>query len=266
MPDRLLINYRVASDARSLAALAAHHWVEESCRAVAAWGRARLAISGGSTPRAAFEMLADPHLPWCSRMPWEKIELYWVDERAVPPEDAASNFRMTREALLDRVALDPARIHRIFGELAPEEAAARYEADLRSSFGLADGEWPVFDLVALGMGGDGHTASLFPHTAALNENSRLAVANFVPQQPLSWRITLTLPVLNRARSLFFLIGGADKAAVASEVFTGPAEPARLPSQLIWPESGELTLLLDQPAAAKLQPANSRGEGHLERRH
>jgi 6-phosphogluconolactonase len=225
--------------------------------------RARIALSGGSTPKAAFEMLADPSQPWRSRMQWENLELYWVDERAVPPGDADSNYRMTREALLDRVPLRPEQIHRIEGELEPELAAARYESELRNSFRLEGAEIPRFDLVALGMGPDGHTASLFPRTEALHELSRLVTANHVPQKD-TWRITLTWPVINHASSVFFLISGADKAEILKEVLTGPRDVDRLPSQLIWPASGILTLILDKAAAALLPATDAEGCGFLER--
>jgi 6-phosphogluconolactonase len=171
---------------------------------------------------------------------------------------------MTREALLDQVPLRPEQIHRIEGELEPEVAAARYESELRNSFRLEGAESPRFDLIALGMGPDGHTASLFPHTDAIHEMSRLVVANHVPQQKQSWRITLTWPVINHASSVFFLIAGADKAAVLNEVLTGPRTPEQLPSQLIWPASGILTLILDQAAAALLPATDGEGRGFLER--
>jgi 6-phosphogluconolactonase len=149
------------------------------------------------------------------------------------------------------------------GELEPEAAAAAYESELRNSFRLEGAESPRFDLIALGMGPDGHTASLFPQTQAIHEISRLVIANHVPQKD-SWRITLTWPVINHARSVFFLIAGADKAAVLKEVLTGPFEPERLPSQLIWPSSGILTLILDKAAAELLPPADGVGCGVLER--
>ena len=197
-------------------------------------------------------------------MPWENLELFWVDERCVPPDDSSSNYLMTREALLDEVPLKPDQIHRIEGELDPEVAASRYESELRNSFRLEGAESPRFDLVALGMGPDGHTASLFPHTGAIHEMSRLVVANHVPQQKQSWRITLTWPVSNHASSVFFLIAGADKAEVLSQVLTGPPDLELLPSQLIWPASGILTLILDQAAAALLPATDAEGCGFLER--
>ena len=170
---------------------------------------------------------------------------------------------MTREALLDQVPLRPEQIHRMEGELAPEIAAARYESELRNSFHLEGAESPRFDLVALGMGEDGHTASLFPHTQAIHEMSRLVTANQVPRKD-TWRITLTWPVINHASSVFFLIAGVDKAAILKEVLTGPRDPERLPSQLIWPASGILTLILDKAAAALLPATDGEGCGFLER--
>ena len=263
MPRKMSVKYSVEPDPVSLARRAAQYFVEMAGEAVAGRGRARIAISGGSTPKAAFELLADANQPWRNRMPWNSLDLYWVDERAVPPDDAESNYRMTREALLDHAPLRPEQIHRMEGELNPEEAALRYESDLRAGFHLEGDERPQFDLVALGMGPDGHTASLFPHTAALRERSRLVVANHVPQKD-TWRITLTWPVINHASSVFFLIAGADKAEILKEVLTGPRDPERLPSQLIWPSSGILTLILDKAAAALLPATDGEGCGVLER--
>jgi 6-phosphogluconolactonase len=263
MSSKLRIKYYVEADAASLARRAAQYFVEMAGEAVAGRGHARIAISGGSTPKAAFQLMADPAQPWRARMPWEHLDLYWVDERAVPPDDDASNYRMTREALLDHVPLHPSQIHRIEGELTPEAAAACYESELRNSFRLEGAESPRFDLVALGMGTDGHTASLFPHTAALHETSRLVAANHVPQLD-SWRITLTWPAINHASSVFFLISGADKAEIIKEVLTGARDPERLPSQLIRPSSGILTLILDKAAAALLPATDGEGCGVLER--
>jgi len=263
MPSPLRIKYYVEPDAAALAAHAARHFVEMAEEAVAARGRARIAISGGSTPKAAFQLLGDPAQPWRARMPWDRLDLYWVDERSVPPDDPDSNYRMTREALLDRAPLKPEQIHRMEGELDPEAAAARYESELRNTFRLEGAETPTFDLVALGMGPDGHTASLFPHTEALSEIGRLVVANHV-QNKDAWRVTLTWPVINHGRSVFFLIAGEDKAAVVREVFMGPRDAERLPSQLIRPASGILTLILDKAAAALLPATDADGRGFLER--
>lgn len=263
MSRRLKIIYYVEPDAAALARRAAQYFVEMVEEAVGGRGRARIAISGGSTPKAAFQMLGDPREPWRGRMQWDRLELYWVDERCVPPGDEQSNYRMTREALLDRTPLRPEQIHRMEGELEPDEAAARYESELRNSFRLEGAEVPRFDLVALGLGPDGHTASLFPHTEALHEMSRLVTANHVPQMD-SWRITLTWPVINRANSVFFLISGADKAQILKEVLAGPRDVERLPSQLIRPASGILTLILDKSAAVELPATDEEGCGFLER--
>jgi 6-phosphogluconolactonase len=231
--------------------------------AVEARGCVRVAISGGSTPKAAFELLADPNQPWRNRMPWGNLELFWVDERCVPPEAAESNYRMTREALLDHVPMRAEQIHRIEGELEPEAAAARYESELRNSFRLEGAECPRFDLVALGLGNDGHTASIFPHTEAVHESCRLVTANHLPQTD-TWRVTLTWPVINHARSVFFLVAGREKAEVLREVFCGSVDSERLPSQLIWPSSGILSLILDKDAAALLPATDEDGCGVLER--
>jgi 6-phosphogluconolactonase len=264
MAKKLRIEYKVVANAAALAAEAAERFASTAEKAVAQRGRARIAISGGSTPKAAFGLLADPSQPWLKRMPWEKLELFWVDERCVPPDHPDSNYRMTREAMLDKVPLKPEQVHRMEGELEPAVAAARYESLLRNSFRLEGAESPRFDLVELGMGPDGHTASLFPHTEAIHEMGRLAVANHVPQQKDSWRLTLTWPVIDQASSVFFLIGGADKAQILYEVLTEPQDPERLPSQLIRPSSGILTLILDQAAAALLPATDGEGCGVIER--
>jgi len=263
MPQELKIVYYVEPDAAALARRAAQYFVEQAERAVAARGLARIAISGGATPKATFMLLADPARPWRARMPWSKLDLWWVDERCVPPNDPDSNYQMTREAMLDHVPLQPEQIHRMEGELKPETAAARYESELRSGFRLEGAELPRFDVVQLGMGPDGHTASLFPHTLALHEVERLAVANHVKNKD-AWRVTLTWPLINLGSEVFFLIGGADKAQILKEVFTGARNPERLPSQLIRPAGGILTLLLDRSAAALLPAPDAQGRGVLER--
>jgi 6-phosphogluconolactonase len=264
MAEKLRILYSVAPDAAALAARAAQYFAEKCASAAAAHGRARIAISGGSTPKGAFRLLGDPTQPWRTRMPWDQLDLWWVDERCVPPDNADSNFRMTREALLDHAPLTPEQIHRMEGELDPAEAAARYDLELRNTFGLKDAELPRFDLLQLGMGPDGHTASLFPRTAALHETARLVTANHVATVKDSWRITLTRPVINHAADVFFLIAGEDKAQILADVLLGPRDPERLPSQSIAPSTGILTLLLDAPAAAMLPAAGESAMGTIER--
>src|ERR1700748_86346 len=169
-------------------------------------GISRIAIADGTTPKSMFALLADPAGSFLKQVPWDRIELYWVDERCVPPDDVESNYRMTREAMLSKVPLPAERIHRIEGELAPEVAAARYESTIRNTFRLEGAQTPTFDLVQLGMGDDGHTASLFPHTEALNELSYIVVPNHVPQKD-TWRITLTWPVINQGGEGEFLLAG-----------------------------------------------------------
>ena len=262
MSSKLKVTYCIEPDAASLAERAVEHLIADVKQAVAQRGRARIALSGGSTPKAAFQILADPKQVWRNSMPWDKLDIFWVDERCVPPDHPESNYRMTRETLLDHVPLKPEQIHRMEGELDPQVAASRYESLLRNSFRLEGAESPRFDVIALGMGDDGHTASLFPYTEAIHEMGRLVTANHVPQKD-TWRITLTWPVINHADSVFFLIGGAEKAQRIHEVFMGPRDPERLPSQLIWPSGGILTLILDKAAAALLPATDGEGCGVLE---
>ena len=263
MKKTLRIRYYVKENLEALSAAAAEWMTAAVEQAIAARGTARIAISGGNTPRRTFELLADPSHPFRQRIDWSRLLLFWVDERCVPPDDKDSNYRMTREALLSKVPLPETNIVRIEGELNPEEAAARYESAMRNRFRLEGAELPRFDLVLLGMGPDGHTASLFPHSEALDSMMHLAVANHVEAKE-AWRVTLTWPVINHASSVFFLISGEDKSKVLHEVLLGPYQPEVLPSQLIRPESGELTFLLDRAAASLLPPPSQDGSGLLER--
>jgi len=263
MGRKISVEYRVYDGADALSRAAAEHFLETAQAAVAARGKARIAISGGNTPKRTFELMANPAERYLKAMPWDKIELDWVDERCVPPDHPDSNYRMTREAMLSKVPLKPEQVHRIEGEFAPDEAAARYESALRGQFRLEGAEVPRFDVLALGMGDDGHTASLFPHTAALHELGRIAVANHVPQQKETWRVTLTWPVIVEAAEVFFLIGGKDKADPLHHVLQGPYDPETYPSQLIQPKSGKLLYLLDRDAAALLPPPDASGVGRLE---
>lgn len=258
MPRPVSVTYRVWPTPAEVAPGAAELFASAASTAAEAHGVARIAVSGGTTPKVMFALLADRNAPYFARVPWGKLHLFWVDERCVPPDDAESNYRMTNEAMLSKVPLPAAQIHRMKGELAPEVAASEYEAAIRGEFGLSD---PMFDLVLLGMGDDGHTASLFPHTQALHAEAPLVVANHVPQKD-TWRVTLTWPVIDRARQVAFLIEGAGKAQVLEDVLLGAYDPESKPSQLIRPDSGKLTFLLDAAAAAKL-PAATDGVGTLE---
>ncbi len=256
------VTYHVLPDGEKLARAMAEQMLAAAQEAVASRGIARIAISGGNTPKRTFEMLADPAATEFSVFPWDKTDLFWVNERCVPPDDKDSNYRMTRLALLDKVPLAADHVFRIEGELDPELAAARYESAIRNRFRLEGAQVPTFDLVALGMGPDGHTASLFPHTAGIHELTRIAIANHVPQKE-TWRVTLTSPVINQGRKVVFLIGGTDKTAVLKNVLSDKYDPETWPSQVIQPKSGQLLMLLDQAAAAELPPPDAGGNGHLE---
>lgn len=210
-------------------------------------GRATIALAGGDTPRATYQHLA-ARCP-----PWGRVEFFFGDERCVPPDHEASNYRMAREALLDRIPLRPEQVHRIRGELPPDEAAADAERTLRAA---VPGEpWPVLDLVLLGMGPDGHTASLFPGGPELNETQRLMVPVHRPELPQPWRVSMTLPVINAARRVLMVVGGAEKAPVVARAVAGDPE---LPAGRLNPQ-GELTWLLTRAAAAHLEEqASPRG--------
>jgi 6-phosphogluconolactonase len=259
---RLEVTYHVYENGAALAEAAAKHFAERVAQSVAKRGRARIAISGGSTPKATFALLADPSGPYAASIPWDKIDLFWVDERTVGPDDPDSNYRMTNETLLSKVKLPPGQVHRIEGEIDPEEAASKYESVIRREFRLEGAEAPRFDVVWLGMGDDGHTASLFPHTEGLHQLGRIVIANHVPQKD-TWRITLTSPVINEANDVVFLIGGEAKAEPLEKVLYGEYDPETLPSQLIQPRNGSLTLLLDEQAAAKLPKPGPDGTGKVD---
>jgi 6-phosphogluconolactonase len=208
-----------------------------------------LVLSGGSTPRALYECLAGE--PYRSQLNWSRVEIFFGDERCVPPDHADSNFLMAHTAMLSKLPIPEPNIHRIRGELLPEQAAIEYGQMLRTKF---HDRGP--DLVLLGMGDDGHTASLFPGTSALEETHHRCVANFVPKLD-TWRVTMTYPFLNRAAELLVLLAGEDKAARVSEVLEGPRDPKRLPIQGIRPAHGRLSWLLDSAAAAQLKPGERR---------
>lgn len=253
--------YFVQKDPEALAEATAERITTAIEHAVALHGIARIAISGGNTPKRTFELLAAPDRPFRSRIDWARLLLFWVDERCVPPDDPDSNYRLTRQALLSKVPLPESNIVRIEGELPPEEAAARYESELRNRFRLEGAELPRFDLIALGLGDNGHTASLFPGSEALDSVMRLVVATKVEAKN-PWRVTLTWPVINHASQVFFQIQGAQKSQVLRDVLLGPYQPEQLPAQLIRPESGELHILLDQAAASELPPPAEDGRGEL----
>jgi 6-phosphogluconolactonase len=238
---------QVLSGSEQVASAAAELFVNVAAQSISARGRFRGALSGGSAPREVYESLATA--PITSRVEWNYVELFWGDERYVSPDDRHSNYRMTAEALLRHIQIPRGNIHRVPTEISPpQDCAKAYEKDLRQSFGESV-TVPEFDLIYLGLGTDGHTASLFPHSTTLDEKSRLVVADFVSEIN-SWRITMTAPLLNRGRTVAFLITGQQKAQVLREVLLGPRDPERLPAQLINPK-GKLLWLVDEPAAALL---------------
>jgi 6-phosphogluconolactonase len=230
---------------------AAEEVIRAATNAIAERGRFTIALAGGSTPRNLYTLIAANA---SSSLPWEQMFFFFGDERHVPPDDAESNYRMAQETLLSKVPAPAANVFRIPSE-NPDAAAAAdaYEQTLRKFFALAPGEFPRFDLILLGMGPDGHTASLFPETAALQEKSRLVVANWVEKLKTS-RITLTLPVLNAARCVVFLVSGMDKAAVLHEVLEGNAPGEKYPSKLVQPGEGKLIWFVDRAAASELSAA------------
>jgi len=197
----------------------------------------RLVLSGGSTPRAIHELLAASHLDW------DGVHFFWGDERCVPPDNEESNFRMARETLLNKIEVSDYQIHRMRGELNPQQAASEYQEEIFRHFHSE--EIPRFDFVFLGMGDDGHTASLFPNTAALSVQDHIVASNTVDKLK-STRLTMTVPVFQRASKIAFLISGKGKAAAFHQVLNGPYDPVNVPSQLIRPE-GELYFFVDRAA-------------------
>jgi len=248
--ERAHHHVRIFADPESLARAAAELIVEAANGAVAQRGRFMFVLSGGATPKRLYSLLAgDPEFR--ARMPWSATWFFFGDERNVPPDDPASNYRMAYEAMLNKAPIEAAHVLRMKGELQDTEQAAReYEEVLRGFYPLPDGVFPAFDLVLLGIGADGHTASLFPHTAALRERTRWVCANWVPQLQ-THRITLTAPVLNSAGLVLFLVEGAEKAEALRAVLAGPVDPDSVPAQMIEAREGAVSWLTDEAAAALL---------------
>jgi len=246
-----LVELRRLTTPQDLFRAAADEVIRTAIGAVAERGRFTIALSGGSTPKSMYALIAANA---STSLPWDRMFFFWGDERHVPPENPESNYRMAKETLLSKVAIPPANVFRIPSETPDAAAAAEaYEQTLRNFFALAPGEFPRFDLILLGLGPDGHTASLFPETAALQERTRLVVANWVEKMKTS-RITLTLPVLNAARCAAFLVSGTDKAAVLHEVLEGSAPAEKYPSKLVRPSEGKLIWFVDRAAASELSAA------------
>jgi len=203
---------------------------------------ATLAVSGGSTPRLLFAKLA------ALQFDWSRVHLFWVDERSVPPDDPASNYKLAREGLIVPAHIPERNVHRILGEIAPQEAAQRYSDDIRRFFGLAAGELPQFDVVQCGMGPDAHTASLFPGEPLIDDRQGIAAAVYAAQFS-QWRVTLLPGPLLAARQAIYLVSGADKAETLRAVFHEPFEPSKYPAQLI---GRNAEWFLDEAAAGLLE--------------
>jgi len=247
---------RVYANGQELALEAAKEFARLADQYVVGLGRFTAVLSGGSTPRAMFSLLAEE--PFSTSVPWASIYFFWGDERAVPPTHSGSNYRMATETLLSRVPVPPENIFRIRAELDDRERAAEeYSETIKQFFsgGGAPGTaplsaWPRFDLVLLGMGSDGHTASLFPRTAALTVSDQIATTNYV-QKLNAYRITLTSTTINNARNVAFLVAGEDKAQALKSVLEGAPDPQLYPSQQIQPRSGKLIWMIDEEAAGLL---------------
>jgi 6-phosphogluconolactonase len=240
----------VVATAADLFHAAAEEFIHAARTAIGAQGRFTVALSGGSTPKALYSLLATKYTDFA----WNRVFLFFGDERHVPPTDPESNYRMVNESLLTRIAIPAENVFRVHTENPDANvAASEYEAQLRRFFELRSGdrpgEFPRFDLILLGMGPDGHTASLFPDSAGLEEQSRLVIANWVAKFN-THRITFTFPVLNRAAEVMFLASGPDKADMLHQVLEGESTPP-LPSQRVQPSDGKLLWMLDEAAAAKL---------------
>lgn len=239
-----------------LAQAAAEYFVSLSVEAIAARERFTVALAGGSTPRATYALLASDE--FATHVDWSRVHVFWGDERCVSPDHPDSNYRMARIALLDHVPLPAGNVHRMRGELEPAQAATKYQELLRAFFSPSCveseiGQTPIprFDLVLLGMGDDGHTASLFPGTAAIGEQTRWAMAQYVDKLG-GWRITLTPALLNAAANVIFIVSGSSKAERLRQVLEGPYQPYVLPAQIIKPDYGRLRWLVDAEAGALLR--------------
>jgi 6-phosphogluconolactonase len=238
---------RVLPDPAVLADVAARQIVERAQAAIDARGVFSIALSGGSTPRDLHRHLASS--PLADQVDWAHVHVFFGDERCVSPDDEQSNYRMADDTLLSRVPIPRAQVHRMRGEVPPAHAADEYESQLRAFFG---DDPPRLDVILLGMGDNGHTASLFPGLSAVHEQRRWVAAEYVPEVGMS-RITLTPAVLNLGREVFFLVAGDAKASMLKQVLEGPFQPEQRPAQIVRPSPGEVIWLVDAAAAAKLSP-------------
>ena len=240
---------RVYPDPPSLAEAAAELFISLAAESAARGALFSVALSGGTTPRRLHARLAEPEM--AAQVAWERVHIFWGDERCVPADHPESNYRMGRETLLDRVPIPGGNIHPIHCEAQLSQAAEAYQAELRGFF--SPGDTPIFDLIILGLGEDGHTASLFPGSPGLQEGDRwvIPVEHRSPPAPLVDRVTLTPVLINAAAQVIFLVAGAGKASITARVLSGAYQPELLPAQIIQPTHGRLTWLLDAAAAAGL---------------
>jgi 6-phosphogluconolactonase len=243
---------RVVPDASTIAGSAADIILEACMQVIHARGVAYLALAGGATPRLAYALLSQPE--YASRMEWSSLQVYWSDERLVPPSHPDSNYRLAAEALISRVPIPPQNVHRMRGELAPAESARDYEDMMRGSLPEGEGGFPCFDLMMVGMGDDGHIASLFPGSPALLEEQRWVVASehSQPPPPLVARLSLTLPVINASAQVLVIVSGEKKAERVRQVLEDSPASQPLPAQLIKPRRGKLIWLLDTAAGSRLK--------------
>jgi 6-phosphogluconolactonase len=239
----------IAPDSEILAQKTAEIFITEAQKAIKARDSFNIAISGGNTPKRSFELLGT--LPQSIALPWNKIHLFWVDERYVPINSPQSNYKLAADTFLNKVAIPQSNIHRIPTEFDDFNIAAkRYEDIIRNVFKLDEGQIPQFDLIILGMGSDGHTASLFPNSDATFDTNNLACAVYVIDEKLN-RITLTYPVLSAARHLIVLVSGKEKASILKEVMTSEPDEVHYPIHILWPVLEKVTWLVDQDAASLL---------------
>jgi len=246
------VEVEITEDIESLSGKAAEFVVRCIVDHVRLEERVAVALSGGTTPQGVYERLGSENFR--NRIPWSRVHLFWGDERCVPPDNPESNYLAAYKTLISRVPIPPENVHRIPGEKDPEKAAEDYERTLRDFFRSSSGEWPTFDLVLLGIGSDGHTASLFPGSLALQEKKRWVAASCI-EKLKSYRLTLTLPVFNHTRQVVFLAAGKEKAAVLKGMQTMGSKPARFPFQLIRPEDGRMKFFLDKAAASLIGQKN-----------
>lgn len=240
----------LARDTESAYALSAQTIIDLAHQAVNARGKFTIALSGGSTPKKLYELLASP--AWQPKMLWAQTEFLWGDERYVPSTDPTSNYHMTQQAMLSKVNVPAERIHRVLTEKEAQECASQYEQEVRTTVAAGPDGIPQFDLILLGLGTNGHTASLFPYQPALHEKKKLVIAEYIDEVKMT-RVTFSAGLINAGRQIVFISLGEDKATVVREVVTGPFDPERLPAQLIRPSHGKLTWILDAGSAAKLPP-------------